>query len=90
MAINSFGFGGANAHILLRSNTKTKAMATQDNIPRVVAVSGRTDQAITSWLNQVSASFTSLSFTLLLINFWSNIKKVKLVAYYDFKTTQQN
>lgn len=56
MAINSFGFGGANAHILLRSNTKTKAVATQDNIPRVVAVSGRTDQAITSWLNQVSAS----------------------------------
>lgn len=56
MAINSFGFGGANAHILLRSNAKPKAVVTQDSIPRMVAVSGRTDEAVTSWLNQVRAS----------------------------------
>lgn len=55
MALNSFGFGGANAHILLRSNTKAKAVASQDNIPRVVAVSGRTEESVTSWLEQVHA-----------------------------------
>ncbi|KAI5716536.1 hypothetical protein M8J76_008196 [Diaphorina citri] len=36
-AINSFGFGGANAHILLKSNPKPKTPAIQDNVPRLVA-----------------------------------------------------
>ncbi|XP_046659342.1 fatty acid synthase isoform X2 [Homalodisca vitripennis] len=53
VAINSFGFGGANAHILLRSNNKPKAPAIQDSIPRVVAVSGRTEQAVNNWLDKI-------------------------------------
>lgn len=53
VALNSFGFGGANAHVILRSNSKPKVPAIQDNIPRVVAVSGRTEQAINNWLDKV-------------------------------------
>ncbi|XP_070161148.1 fatty acid synthase-like [Polyergus mexicanus] len=53
--INSFGFGGANCHILLRSNLKQKVNggAPNDDIPRLVVVSGRTEQAIESLLNEI-------------------------------------
>lgn len=53
IAINSFGFGGANAHILLRPNPKPKAPAIQDNIPRLVALSGRTEEAVNYFLDKV-------------------------------------
>ena len=54
--INSFGFGGANAHLLLKSNPKTKVNNGQpnDNLPRLVAVSGRTEDAVFTILNNVS------------------------------------
>ncbi|XP_046832999.1 fatty acid synthase-like [Vespa crabro] len=44
IAINSFGFGGANAHIILKSNPKTKVNKglPDDDLPRLVTVSGRT------------------------------------------------
>lgn len=53
VGINSFGFGGANAHIILRSNPKPKAPAIQDNIPRLVTVSGRTEEAVNYFLDKV-------------------------------------
>ncbi|XP_066991506.2 fatty acid synthase [Anabrus simplex] len=53
VAINSFGFGGANAHIVLRSNPKPKPHAIQDSIPRLVPVSGRTEEAVSSFLERV-------------------------------------
>jgi hypothetical protein len=53
VAINSFGFGGANAHIILRSNPKPKVPAIQDNIPRLVALSGRTEEAVNYFLDKV-------------------------------------
>lgn len=53
MAVNSFGFGGANAHVLLKSNPKPKESPIQDNIPRLVCVSGRTDDAVNSMLDKV-------------------------------------
>lgn len=47
VAVNSFGFGGANAHILLRSNPKPKLSPVLDSkIPKLVAVSGRTEEAV--------------------------------------------
>ncbi|XP_043288036.1 fatty acid synthase [Venturia canescens] len=47
-AINCFGFGGANAHILIRSNFKPKLSPVPVNvgIPKIVLVSGRTEQAV--------------------------------------------
>lgn len=56
VGINSFGFGGANAHLLLAPNMKQKKNggAPQDNLPRLVVLSGRTEQAVQSFLHEVS------------------------------------
>ncbi|XP_065226660.1 fatty acid synthase-like [Planococcus citri] len=53
VALNSFGFGGANAHVLLKSNPKPKESPIQDEIPRLVCVSGRTESAVNSMLDKV-------------------------------------
>ncbi|XP_071569313.1 fatty acid synthase-like [Temnothorax nylanderi] len=67
VGINSFGFGGANGHILLKSNPKQKINngAPNDDLPRLVAVSGRTEEAVKIILDDVrnrpiDAEFTSL------------------------------
>ncbi|KAJ1529566.1 hypothetical protein ONE63_006337 [Megalurothrips usitatus] len=53
-AINSFGFGGANAHVILKSNPKNKAPIAPVNaeVPRVIAVSGRTEEAVNHLLDE--------------------------------------
>lgn len=54
VAVNSFGFGGANAHIILRSNPKPKLSPVLDvKVPKIVAVSGRTKEAVESFLDKV-------------------------------------
>ncbi|XP_057664642.1 fatty acid synthase [Diorhabda carinulata] len=53
IAVNSFGFGGANAHVVLKSNPKPKTTWPVGEVPRVVGVSGRTEQAITNFLNRI-------------------------------------
>jgi fatty acid synthase len=58
VGINSFGFGGANAHFILRANPKPKAPAIQDNIPRLVTLSGRTEEAVNYFLDKVRISCT--------------------------------
>lgn len=56
VGINSFGFGGANCHIVLKSHTKEKINngAPSDDLPRLVTVSGRTEDSIKVFLNDVS------------------------------------
>ncbi|RZF44611.1 hypothetical protein LSTR_LSTR017159 [Laodelphax striatellus] len=46
VGVNSFGFGGANAHIILKSNPKPKVPATPDPLPRLVPISGRSEEAV--------------------------------------------
>ncbi|XP_034192524.2 fatty acid synthase [Osmia lignaria lignaria] len=55
--INSFGFGGANAHVLLKSYAKEKVNngAPSDNLPRLVVASGRTEEAMNTLLNYVES-----------------------------------
>ena len=67
VAINSFGFGGANCHVLLKSNPKEKVNNgfPEDDLPRLIAVSGRTEFAVNSILSDVSYSLTSISQTIL-------------------------
>ncbi|GLV44735.1 Fatty acid synthase 3, partial [Carabus blaptoides fortunei] len=46
--ISNFGLGGSNAHVLLKSNTKIKVNygLPEDDIPRLVYISGRTEEAV--------------------------------------------
>lgn len=55
IGVNSFGFGGANSHILLKSNPKTKVnnSTSNDNLPILLAISGRTEEAIKIILDDV-------------------------------------
>lgn len=53
VALNSFGFGGANAHVLLKSNPKSKITPIQSNTPRLIVVSGRTNEAVNNMLKNV-------------------------------------
>uniref|UniRef100_A0A182NVM5 Uncharacterized protein n=1 Tax=Anopheles dirus TaxID=7168 RepID=A0A182NVM5_9DIPT len=49
VAVNSFGFGGANAHALLHAHTKKKMLdgrASDGELPRLVVWSGRTIEAV--------------------------------------------
>lgn len=54
VAINSFGFGGANAHVILRSNPKPKVIPTLESpVPKIIAVSGRTESAVHTYLDKI-------------------------------------
>lgn len=55
VGVNSFGFGGANCHVLLKSNQKEKNNQgiPEDNLPRLVVTSGRTEEAVKTILNDV-------------------------------------
>ncbi|XP_023313670.1 fatty acid synthase-like [Trichogramma pretiosum] len=68
VGINSFGFGGANAHILLRSNQKEKINGgqPQDDLPRLVAVSGRTELAVQTILDDLEKRPTDVEYVRLL------------------------
>jgi len=56
VGINSFGFGGANCHVVLKSNSKKKINngAPSDDLPRLVTVSGRTEASVEVFLDDVS------------------------------------
>lgn len=56
MGINSFGFGGANCHIVLKSNPNQKINNSlpADDLPRLVILSGRTEEAVKVFLDDVS------------------------------------
>ncbi|OAD57941.1 Fatty acid synthase [Eufriesea mexicana] len=70
VGINSFGFGGANAHVLLKSLTKEKVNngAPSDDLPRLVAISGRTQEAVETLLNHVESTPVDVEYIGLLHN----------------------
>jgi len=59
VGISSFGFGGANAHTLLKWNPKRKVNngASIDDLPRLVILSGRTEESLKLFFNDVSRYF---------------------------------
>ncbi|XP_053145655.1 fatty acid synthase [Hemicordylus capensis] len=50
--INSFGFGGSNAHIILRPNKKESLPLETHNLPRLVQFCGRTQEAVETLIEQ--------------------------------------
>ncbi|KAI4493375.1 hypothetical protein M0802_009435 [Mischocyttarus mexicanus] len=54
VGLNSFGFGGANAHIVLRSNPKPKlSPVLETKLPKLVIASARTEEAVDFMLNTI-------------------------------------
>nr|UEN71129.1 fatty acid synthase 1 [Glyphodes pyloalis] len=55
--INSFGFGGANAHVLLKNVARDKVNygIPTDDLPRLVCASGRTESAVAKILDDLES-----------------------------------
>lgn len=68
VAINSFGFGGANAHVLLRQWKKTKPQRLIDEMPRLVLWSGRTENAVSAVIQKIKSIPIDPEFIGLLYN----------------------
>ncbi|XP_008180398.1 fatty acid synthase isoform X2 [Acyrthosiphon pisum] len=72
VALNSFGFGGANAHVLLKSNSKTKTTQIINHVPRLIAVSGRTEEAVNNMLTNITETPLDDDFVSLLHDIHAN------------------
>ncbi|XP_036138949.1 fatty acid synthase-like [Monomorium pharaonis] len=75
IGINSFGFGGANAHMLLKWNSKQKInnRATNDDLPRLVILSGRTEESVKIFLNDVVSHSTDIEYIRLLHDIFTDV-----------------
>ncbi|XP_053612449.1 fatty acid synthase-like [Plodia interpunctella] len=54
VAVNSFGFGGANAHVILESEKMKPKVKHSGELPRLVVASGRTEQAVQAVLRHAA------------------------------------
>ncbi|XP_072763346.1 fatty acid synthase-like [Anoplolepis gracilipes] len=87
VGINAFGFGGANSHVILRSNSKAKISSSVPDvvtplIPKLVTVSGRTKEAIHVLLDKANEHGRDKEFVSLLHAVHSdNISRHKVRGY---------
>ncbi|XP_017771571.1 PREDICTED: fatty acid synthase-like [Nicrophorus vespilloides] len=52
--INSFGFGGANSHLLLRRNCKLSNDKIKDSTPRLVCIGGRSEKIVNNFFDELN------------------------------------
>ncbi|KAI1292128.1 Fatty acid synthase [Halotydeus destructor] len=58
-ALNSFGLGGANVHVVLKSNDKKNESSNRlmlDDVPRIVNMCGRTEEAVNHVFNFIETN----------------------------------
>ncbi|XP_039304084.1 fatty acid synthase [Solenopsis invicta] len=73
IGISGFGFGGSNAHMLLKWNPKQKSnRATDDDLPRLVILSGRTKESVKLFLNDVASNPIDIEYVRLLHNIYAD------------------
>lgn len=73
VSVSSFGVGGANAHVLLRRNELSKnLMSIKRTLPLLVAVSGRTNEAVESFLDNVREHYDDNGYVSLIQNIHAN------------------
>ena len=84
IAINSFGFGGANCHILLKPNSKTSNYEYETNteIPKLIPIFGRNETSFEHYLNYIRQNPSKN--TINLINLTDKIKNTKGFDYRGF------
>lgn len=70
ICVNSFGFGGANSHGLFKANPKMKKNfgIPEDDVPRLVVWSGRTEEAVEEMINSVTCQPLDAEYVALLNN----------------------
>ncbi|XP_035774236.1 fatty acid synthase-like [Anopheles albimanus] len=69
VAVNSFGFGGANAHALLHNNIKQKLNeGASDGLPRLIVWSGRTAEAVNLFIQDLVGQRFDVEFYALTYN----------------------
>jgi fatty acid synthase len=72
IGINSFGFGGSNTHVLLRSNAKSPMTAdtvpVPASIPTVLCYAARTELGVTTALDEAEAHLNNAYFYKLLLD----------------------
>lgn len=66
VAINSFGFGGSNVHIILRPNSRLPSPTPHITLPRLLRASGRTAEAVRCLLEQGHRHHRDLAFVSML------------------------
>ena len=66
IGVNSFGFGGANAHVIVKSNPKEKIRYKRSGKPRLFVYGGRTQEAAESMLNMAQRHASDMDLHALL------------------------
>ncbi|KYN37410.1 Fatty acid synthase [Trachymyrmex septentrionalis] len=93
VAINNYGFGGSNAHMLLKWNSKQKINngAPNDDLPRLVILSGRTEESVKLFLNDIANHPIDVEYIRLLHDIHAdNIKGHPWRGYIILNSCQQN
>ncbi|XP_044740687.1 fatty acid synthase-like [Chrysoperla carnea] len=90
IGVSGFGFGGANSHVLLKRFNKMKINngCPQDELPRLICVSGRSQYAVNTILNDLQKRPLDAEY----IGLYHNIyrKNIRLHEYRGYILLQKN